>query len=102
MQSDTLQLGYHYTVSCLSLFPVVLLDFSEQILHTLIGCAYLPVGGMLSAKYLPKSLLLDAACETFWASVALFLAKPSPTIISHIFILGLTVQYMHLHLPWQM
>ena len=80
MQSGTLQSGHHHTVSFLSLFPVERLDFCEQILQTLIGCAFLPVGGILSAKRLPKSLLLDAACETsFWASVTPFSANPSPT-----------------------
>jgi len=80
MQSGTLQSGHHHTIFFLSLFPVYVLDFSEQILHTLVGCAFLPVGGILSAKCLPKSLLLDAACEkSFWASVAPFSANPSPT-----------------------
>ena len=80
MQSGASQSGNHHTVSFLSLFPVELLEFSEQILHPLVGRAFLPVGGILSAKCLPKSLLLDVACETsFWASVAPFSTNPSPT-----------------------
>jgi hypothetical protein len=59
------------------LFLVEFLDFSDQILHTLKGCAFLPVGDILSAMCFPKSLLLDSACETsVWASVTPFSANP--------------------------
>ena len=80
MQSGTLQLGHHHTVSFLPLFPVELFDLSDQIVQTLGGCPLLPVGGILPAKCLPESLYHDSACRTlFWASVAPFLANRSPT-----------------------
>jgi len=79
MQSRTLKSEHHHTVNFLSLLPVKFLDFSEQILHTLVGCAFLPVGGVLSAMCLSKSLLLDSTCETpIWARVAPFSANPPP------------------------
>jgi hypothetical protein len=38
MQSVSLQSGQHHTISFLLLSPTECLDFSEQILHTLVGC----------------------------------------------------------------